>query len=53
MKLYIIVKTCVCISCCVAYKDLPDRKEQRQAAWQFPGWDECVVRTGNFLNIQT
>lgn len=28
-----------------AYKNLPDRKEQRQAAWEFPGWDECVVKT--------
>lgn len=29
-----------------AYKDLEDRKETRQAAWEFPGWDECVVKTG-------
>ena len=31
---------------CLAYKDLHDRTETRQAAWEFPGWDECVVRTG-------
>ena len=31
---------------CIAYKDLHDRTETRQAAWEFPGWDECVVRTG-------
>ena len=29
-----------------AYKDLKDRKETRQAAWEQPGWDECVRRTG-------
>ena len=29
-----------------AYKDLPDRTETRRSAWEFPGWDECVVRTG-------
>lgn len=28
-----------------AYKDLKDRKETRQAAWEQPGWDECVRRT--------
>lgn len=32
--------------CPVAYKDLEDRVETRQAAWEFPGWDECVVKTG-------
>ena len=34
--------------CCnhSAYKDLPDRTETRRSAWEFPGWDECVVRTG-------
>ena len=31
---------------CIAYNDLEDRHETRQAAWEFPGWDECVVRTG-------
>lgn len=29
-----------------AYKDLEDRNEVRQAAWEFPGWDECVMKTG-------
>jgi len=27
------------------YKDLPSRKETREAAWQKPGWDECVAYT--------
>ena len=31
----------------VAYKSLEDRHKMRQAAWEFPGWDECVVKTGN------
>ena len=34
------------LSLCSAYKDMKDRNETRQAAWEFPGWDECVVRTG-------
>ena len=29
-----------------AYTDLKERNEIRQAAWEFPGWDECVIRTG-------
>ena len=33
-----------------AYKDLPDRTETRRSAWEFPGWDECVVRTGERNN---
>ncbi|XP_065904426.1 protein NipSnap homolog 1-like [Dysidea avara] len=28
-----------------AYKDLKDRKETRQLAWEQPGWDECVRQT--------
>ncbi|XP_064648677.1 protein NipSnap-like isoform X2 [Lineus longissimus] len=28
-----------------AYKDLQTRKEQREAAWSMPGWDECVAYT--------
>jgi len=27
------------------YKDLKTRKETREAAWQKPGWDECVAYT--------
>ncbi|XP_041347861.1 protein NipSnap-like [Gigantopelta aegis] len=27
------------------YKDLQTRKETREAAWQRPGWDECVAYT--------
>ncbi|XP_064612200.1 protein NipSnap-like isoform X1 [Liolophura sinensis] len=27
------------------YKDLQTRKETREAAWQKPGWDECVAYT--------
>uniref|UniRef100_T1J6G8 NIPSNAP domain-containing protein n=1 Tax=Strigamia maritima TaxID=126957 RepID=T1J6G8_STRMM len=27
------------------YKDLKTRKEVREAAWQKPGWDECVAYT--------
>lgn len=30
----------------LAYKDLVDRHETRQAAWSHPGWDKCVMRTG-------
>ena len=29
-----------------AYKNLEDRSDTRQRAWEFPGWDQCVVRTG-------
>lgn len=29
------------------YKDFQDRDVTRQNAWKFPGWDECVRRTGN------
>ena len=32
--------------CSTAYKNLEDRSNTRQRAWEFPGWDECVVRTG-------
>lgn len=32
-----------------AYEDLQTRKETREAAWQRPGWDECVAYTGNVL----
>ena len=32
--------------CSTAYKNLEDRSNIRQRAWEFPGWDECVVRTG-------
>ena len=32
--------------CVAAYKDLQDRVETRKAAWDMPGWDECVVKTG-------
>lgn len=28
-----------------AYEDLQTRKETREAAWQRPGWDECVAYT--------
>lgn len=28
-----------------AYTDLKERNEIRQAAWEFPGWDECVIKT--------
>lgn len=27
------------------YKDLQTRKETREAAWQVPGWDQCVAYT--------
>ena len=32
-----------------AYKDLAERKEVRQSAWEGPGWDECVRRTGQHV----
>ena len=28
------------------YKSLKDRHDTRLGAWAFPGWDECVRRTG-------
>ena len=34
-----------------AYEDLQTRKETREAAWQRPGWDECVAYTGKVLYI--
>lgn len=34
------------ITIVTGYKNLVDRHETRQAAWQMPGWDECVLRTG-------
>lgn len=37
---------CICSRCCTAYKDLEDRNETRQSAWETPGWDECVIKTG-------
>lgn len=27
------------------YKSLQARKENREAAWRSPGWDECVAYT--------
>ena len=35
----------------IAYKDLEDRNEVRQAAWEFPGWDECVMKTGEEQDV--
>ena len=30
----------------IVYCDYVHRHETRQAAWELPGWDECVLRTG-------
>lgn len=38
--------TITTITIITGYKNLVDRHETRQAAWQMPGWDECVLRTG-------
>ena len=34
-----------------AYTDMVDRNEVRQSAWQMPGWDECVRKTGNHITM--
>ena len=41
------------LSLCAAYKSLQDRDETRQNAWTFPGWDECVRRTGLPLSLSS
>ena len=36
-----------------AYRDLAERKEVRQSAWEDPGWDECVRRTGQLVPVSS
>ena len=35
-----------CDVCVVGYKNLKNCKETCQLAWEQPGWDECLKRTG-------